>query len=72
MGTRFASFRPRLEDQFTVTTMDRRGRGHSGDNPVYAIEREFEDVVAVVNAVGAPTLLFGHSYGAVCALGAAM
>lgn len=69
---RFASIRPRLEEQFTVTTMDRRGCGDSGDNPEYAIDREFEDVVAVVNAVGAPVLLFGHSYGALCALGAAM
>jgi pimeloyl-ACP methyl ester carboxylesterase len=69
---RFASIRPRLEEHFTVTTMDRRGRGDSGDKPEYAIEREFDDVVAVVNAVGAPVLLFGHSYGALCALGAAM
>ena len=64
--------RPRLEQHFTVTRIDRRGRGGSGDSREYAIEREFEDVVAVVNAVGAPVLLFGHSFGAVCALGAAM
>ena len=64
--------RPQFEEQFTVTAMDRRGCGESGDSAEYAIEREFEDVVAVVNAVGAPVLLFGHSYGALCALGAAM
>ena len=70
--TRWTSIRPRFEAHFTVTAMDRRGRGGSGDTPEYAIEREFEDVVAVVNALGAPALLFGHSYGALCALGAAM
>jgi alpha-beta hydrolase superfamily lysophospholipase len=65
--TRWASVRARFEAHFTVTAMDRRGCGDSGDNPDYAIEREFEDVVAVVNALGAPVLLFGHSYGALCA-----
>ncbi len=69
---RWASIRPRLEEHFTVTAMDRRGCGDSGDDPAYAIEREFEDIVAVVEALGAPVLLFGHSYGALCALGAAM
>jgi pimeloyl-ACP methyl ester carboxylesterase len=69
---RFASIRPRFEKHFTVTTMDRRGCGDSGDNPEYAIEREFEDIVSVVSVVGAPVVLFGHSYGALCALGAAM
>jgi pimeloyl-ACP methyl ester carboxylesterase len=52
--------------------MDRRGCGASGDSAEYAIEREFEDVAAVVNALDAPVLLFGHSYGAICALEAAM
>jgi pimeloyl-ACP methyl ester carboxylesterase len=70
--TRWASVRPRLEEHFTVTSMDRRGRGDSGDAAAYAIEREFEDVAAVVAAVAAPVLLFGHSYGALCALGAAL
>jgi len=64
--------RPRLEQHFTVTRIDRRGRGGSGDSREYAIEREFEDVVAVVNSLDAPVLLFGHSFGAVCALEAAM
>ncbi|MCI0430660.1 MAG: alpha/beta hydrolase [Rhodospirillales bacterium] len=69
---RWASIRPRFEEHFTVTAMDRRGRGESGDGPAYSIEREFEDVAAVVDALDAPVLLFGHSYGALCALGAAM
>ena len=71
-STSFAGLRPCLQDHLTVVPMDRRGRGDSGDRPDYAIEREFEDVLAVVNALDAPVLLFGHSFGAVCALGAAM
>lgn len=66
---------PYLDGRIQVHAMDRRGRGASGDNPPYFIEREFEDVAAVVDAVaresGSPVGLFGHSYGAVCALGAA-
>jgi pimeloyl-ACP methyl ester carboxylesterase len=48
--------------------IDRRGRGASGDGPVYAIEREFEDVAAVADAAGGPVHLLGHSFGAVCAM----
>jgi pimeloyl-ACP methyl ester carboxylesterase len=57
-----------LAQRFTLLMMDRRGRGASGDAPVYSIEREFEDVAAVVDAAGGPVHLLGHSYGAVCAL----
>jgi pimeloyl-ACP methyl ester carboxylesterase len=64
-----------LRGGVTTFAMDRRGRGASGDAPEYAIEREFEDVAAVVDAVatrtGAPVTLWGHSYGADCAMGAA-
>ncbi len=56
-------------------SMDRRGFGASGDAPGYVIERDFEDVASVVDAVavrtGGPVALFGHSYGANCAMGAA-
>jgi pimeloyl-ACP methyl ester carboxylesterase len=69
---RWASIRPRFEEHFTVTAMDRRGRGDSGDNPEYFIEREYEDVAAIVSSLDAPVLLFGHSSGAICALEAAM
>jgi pimeloyl-ACP methyl ester carboxylesterase len=69
---RWEAVRPRLEEHFTVTRMDRRGRGGSGDSTEYTIEREFEDVATVVDALDAPVLLFGHSFGAVCALEAAM
>jgi pimeloyl-ACP methyl ester carboxylesterase len=55
--------------------MDRRGFGASGDAAGYTIEREFEDVAAVVDAVAAraasPVTLWGHSYGASCAMGGA-
>jgi len=62
---------PRLAEQFTVYAMDRRGRGESGDAEEYAIEREFEDIVAVAEAADGPVSLLGHSYGGVCAVGAA-
>lgn len=69
---RWGSIRVLLEEHFTVTLVDRRGRGDSGDaEGRYAIEREYEDVAAVVESCGAPALLFGHSYGGLCALGAA-
>ena len=41
-----------LKNQFTVYTYDRRGRGESGDTKPYAIEREVEDLDAVINAAG--------------------
>src|SRR6185295_2891815 len=52
--------------------LDRRGRGASGDSADYAIEREFEDVAAVVAAIGEPVALLGHSYGALCSLEAVL
>jgi pimeloyl-ACP methyl ester carboxylesterase len=69
---RWATIRPRFEPHFTVSAMDRRGYGESGDQSDYTLEREFEDIVAVVDALGAPVLLFGHSFGALCVLEAAM
>ena len=63
---------PLLEKQFTVYTLDRRGRRESGDSANYAIEREFEDVAAVVNSTGGGVNLLGHSFGGLCALEAAL
>lgn len=65
-----------LRHHFTTFAFDRRGRGASGDAvAAYAIEREFEDVAVVVDAVaartGSPVGVWGHSYGADCAMGAA-
>ena len=59
-----------LRDRFTVVTIDRRGRGMSGDERDYAMETEAEDVLAVLDAVEAE-LLVGHSYGALCSILAA-
>jgi pimeloyl-ACP methyl ester carboxylesterase len=63
---------PELERRFTVYAMDRRGRGGSGDSRVYELQREAEDVAAVVDAIGEPVNLFGHSYGALCGIEAAL
>lgn len=65
-----------FEAEATACAVDRRGRGASGDTEPYAIEREFEDVAAVVDALaeqsGEPVDLFGHSYGGACALEGAL
>ncbi|MGH3113477.1 MAG: alpha/beta fold hydrolase, partial [Gaiellaceae bacterium] len=63
---------PTLVDRFTVYALDRRGRGESGDRTEYAIEREFEDVAAVVDSLDESASVLGHSYGATVALGAAL
>ena len=70
--TRWAPVLGLLEQHFTLYAIDRRGRGESGDAPDYAIEREFEDVAAVVDALDEPVHLLGHSYGAICTLEAAL
>jgi len=64
-----------LRRGLTTYAMDRRGSGASGDSAAFAIEREFEDVAAVVDAVaartGGPVAVWGHSYGANPAMGGA-
>lgn len=66
---------PHLEPHVTVHAMDRRGRAPSGDSDDYAHVREFEDLAAVVDAVvhspDSAVGVFGHSLGALHALGAA-
>ncbi len=69
--TRWKPVLPALEGRFRVYAVDRRGRGESSDHPSYALEREFEDVAAVVDSLGEPVHLIGHSYGALCSLEAA-
>lgn len=64
--------RPYLADRFTVIAIDRRGRGDSTDGPDYALERECDDVAAVVRDAGRGAVLFGHSYGGFVAAGAAL
>jgi pimeloyl-ACP methyl ester carboxylesterase len=71
-SARWTPVLPALETHFSIYAMDRRGRGGSGDAPVYAIEREFDDVASVVNSIGQVSNLLGHSYGAICSLEAAL
>ena len=67
----FDLVRPELESGFTVIAIDRRGRGDSSDGQGYEVEREFDDVAAVVRDAGDGALLVGHSFGALVAAGAA-
>ena len=60
-----------LAPHFTVITYDRRGRGESGDTQPYAIEREVEDLAALVEAVGGTAYVAGQSSGAGLAIEAA-
>jgi pimeloyl-ACP methyl ester carboxylesterase len=71
-AARWAPLIPALARRFRVYAVDRRGRGASGDAPAYALEREIEDVVALVDSIGESVNLLGHSYGGICALEAAL
>jgi pimeloyl-ACP methyl ester carboxylesterase len=70
--TRWTPLFPLFASQFHVCAMDRRAHGASGDSLPYGLEKEVEDVVAVVNAQPGPVFLLGHSFGAVCAFDAAL
>jgi pimeloyl-ACP methyl ester carboxylesterase len=70
--TRWMALLPNLEKHFTVYAVDRRGRGKSGDAEPYTIDREYEDMAAVVNSIPGPVNLLGHSYGAICSLEASL
>jgi pimeloyl-ACP methyl ester carboxylesterase len=61
----------RLAERFEVFLYDRRGRGHSGDNPAHALEREIEDAEALLGVAGPGAALLAHSFGGVVALEAA-
>lgn len=60
-----------LRRHLTVYTYDRRGRGQSGDTSPYAVERELEDLAALVDHARAPVFVYGHSAGSALALRAA-
>jgi pimeloyl-ACP methyl ester carboxylesterase len=62
---------PLLAPHFTVYAYDRRGRGDSGDTPPYALEREVEDLEALIDEAGGSAFLYGASSGAVLSLEAA-
>ena len=59
-----AGLAEQLADSHRVYNYDRRGRGDSGDTPPYAIQREVEDIAAVIEAAGGPAHLYGSSSGA--------
>jgi pimeloyl-ACP methyl ester carboxylesterase len=61
----------RLAADFTVVNYDRRGRGDSGDTAPYAVEREVDDLAALITEVGGAAAVYGHSSGAGLALRAA-
>lgn len=67
--SRWATIVPDLEKYFTLYAVDRRRRGESGDASSYALEREFEDVAAVADAIGTEANLLGHSHGALYSWG---
>lgn len=66
----FKNLASALQDRFTVVGYDRRGRGESSDTPPYAVQREVEDLAAVLAAVG-EAYVFAASSGAALALEAA-
>ncbi|MFI6600301.1 alpha/beta fold hydrolase [Nonomuraea sp. NPDC050536] len=60
-----------LSEEFRIYAYDRRGRGDSTDTPPYAVEREIEDLAALIDDAGRPAVVCGFSSGAVLALDAA-
>ena len=62
---------PKLMEHYSVYTYDRRGRGESGDTKPYAVDREIEDIEALIDHAGGTAYLFGVSSGAALSLRAA-
>jgi len=62
---------PHLDGRFCTYVVDRRGRGASGDSPVYDFRREVEDIITLAEAAaaeyGAPTGIFANSFDALLA-----
>src|SRR5579859_431619 len=67
-GAPLAAF---LTPRFTVFNYDRRGRGASGDTLPYSVDREIEDLAALIDEAGGCAAVFGYSSGAFLALQAA-
>lgn len=61
-----------LAPHFSVYGYDRRGRGRSGDTLPYAVDREIDDIEALINHAGGSAFLYGHSSGATLAMHAAI
>jgi pimeloyl-ACP methyl ester carboxylesterase len=69
--TNWEFVKPLFENQFTVYAIARRGRGETDATAEHSLEDESRDVVAVMQSIGGPVFLLGHSYGAQTALAAA-
>jgi pimeloyl-ACP methyl ester carboxylesterase len=61
-----------LAPHFTVYGFDRRGRGESGDMPPYAVDREIDDIEALIDRAGGSAFLYGHSSGGPLAMRSAI
>ncbi|HET6823174.1 MAG TPA: alpha/beta hydrolase, partial [Anaerolineales bacterium] len=61
-----------LSPRFTVFHYDRRGRGESGDTQPYAVQREVEDIEALIDEAGGSAFVYGISSGAALAMEAAI
>ena len=76
MCTRSTGTKPQLAGllsaHFTVYSYDRRGRGDSGDTSPYAVQREIDDLAALIQAAGGTADLYGHSSGGSLAMEAAV
>ncbi|MEU8734866.1 alpha/beta fold hydrolase [Streptomyces tendae] len=70
-GATMAPLAAELSGRFDVTVYDRRGRGESGDTAPYAVEREIEDLAALIEALSGEVSLYGMSSGGALALRAA-
>ncbi|MGW5663638.1 alpha/beta fold hydrolase [Streptomyces sp. NPDC003758] len=70
-GATVAPLAARLSDRFSVIVYDRRGRGASGDTAPYAVDREVEDLAALIEAAGGEASLYGISSGGALVLRAA-
>ncbi|WP_217162372.1 alpha/beta fold hydrolase [Streptomyces sp. AC512_CC834] len=70
-GATIAPLAAELSDRLDVTVYDRRGRGESGDTAPYAVEREIEDLAALIETVGGEASLYGMSSGGALVLRAA-
>jgi pimeloyl-ACP methyl ester carboxylesterase len=69
--TNWEFVKPSLRKEFTVYAVARRGRGETDRTEGHTLEDEIADLVAVIESIGDPVFLLGHSYGAHCALAAA-
>jgi pimeloyl-ACP methyl ester carboxylesterase len=69
--SRWTKLFPFFEADFRVCAMDRRGHGASSDSPRYSLQKEAQDVVAVIDSRPGPVFVLGHSFGGVAMLEAA-